>query len=43
MSAHAHLKNEFMEDEKYHNLTRWLICVQHELKNLYTKYMYEHL
>ena len=27
-AAHAHLKNEFTEDEKYHNLMRWLnsIC-----------------
>ena len=25
MAAHAHLKNEFTEDEKYHNLMRWLI------------------
>ena len=24
MDAHAQLKNEFMEDEKYHNLIRWL-------------------
>ena len=23
MAAHAHLKNEFTEDEKYHNLMRW--------------------
>ena len=23
MSAHARLKNEFMEDEKYHNLVTW--------------------
>ena len=28
MSAHARLKNEFTEDEKYHNLLRWLIlCI----------------
>ena len=26
MAAHGHLKNEFSEDEKYHNLMRWLIC-----------------
>ena len=26
MAAHAHLKNEFMEDKKYHNLMTWLIC-----------------
>ena len=25
MAAHAHLKNEFTEDEKYHNLMIWLI------------------
>ena len=25
MAAHAPLKNEFTEDEKYHNLMRWLI------------------
>ena len=25
MSAHACLKNELTEDEKYHNLLRWLI------------------
>ena len=25
MTAHARLKNEFMEDEKCHNLMRWLI------------------
>ena len=24
MAAHVHLKNEFMEDEKYHNLMIWL-------------------
>ena len=23
MAAHAHLKKEFTEDEKYHNLIRW--------------------
>ena len=26
MAAHAHLKNESMEDEKYRNLMTWLIC-----------------
>ena len=26
MAAHARLKNEFREDDKYHNLMRWLIC-----------------
>ena len=25
MAAHAYLKNEFKEDEKYHNLMSWLI------------------
>ena len=25
MAVHVRLKNEFMEDEKYHNLMRWLI------------------
>ena len=25
MAAHACMKNEFTEDEKYHNLMRWLI------------------
>ena len=25
MAAHARLKNKFTEDEKYHNLMRWLI------------------
>ena len=24
MAAHARLKNEFTEDQKYHNLMRWL-------------------
>ena len=26
MAAHARLKNEFTEDEKYHNVMRWLKC-----------------
>ena len=26
MAVHACLKNDFMEEEKYHNLMRWLIC-----------------
>ena len=26
MTAHVHLKNEFMEDEKYHNSMTWLNC-----------------
>ena len=25
MAAHVRLKNEFTEDEKYHNLIRWII------------------
>ena len=25
MAAHVRLKNEFTEDEKYHNLMKWLI------------------
>ena len=25
MAAHARLKNEFTEDDKYHNLMSWLI------------------
>ena len=25
-AAHARLKNEFTEDETYHNLTRWFKC-----------------
>ena len=25
MAAHARLKSEFRDDEKYHNLVRWLI------------------
>ena len=24
MAVHAHLKNEFTEDENYHNLMKWL-------------------
>ena len=27
MAAHAHLKNEFTEDEKCHNLMSWLSCL----------------
>ena len=26
MAAHVCLKNEFTEDEKYHNLMKWLKC-----------------
>ena len=29
MAAHVCLKNEFMEDEKYHNVMRWLISASH--------------
>ena len=28
MAAHAHLKNEFTKDEKYHNLMTWLYVLQ---------------
>ena len=28
MAEHTHLKNEFTEDEMYHNLMQWLICVK---------------
>ena len=31
MAAHAGLKNEFMEDEKYHNLMTWLISCFFEI------------
>ena len=31
MAAHARLKNEFTEDEKYHNLIRWLILFYHRV------------
>ena len=27
MAAHVRLKNEFMEDKKYHNLMTWLKCI----------------
>ena len=30
MAAHAHLKNEFTEDKKYHNLMRWIIYQSEE-------------
>ena len=33
MAAHAQLKNEFMEDEKYHNVMTRLICYYYP-KNL---------
>ena len=29
MAAHTRLKNEFTEEEKYHNLMRWLIWVNY--------------
>ena len=32
MAAHACLKNEFTEDEKYYNLMSWLIYYQGHLK-----------
>ena len=36
MAAHARLKNEFMEDEKNHNLMRWLISSnKHPIPNKY--------
>ena len=43
MAAHAHLKNEFTEDEKYHNLMTWLSlcyillgdnCIDHKFSTL---------
>ena len=35
MAGHAHLKNEFMEDVKNHNLMTWLFC---SLSFLYVAY-----
>ena len=35
MAAHARLKNEFTEDEKYHNLMRWLNYVRMDGLGLY--------
>ena len=32
MVAHARLKNEFTEDEKYHNLPIWLISLSGSLE-----------
>ena len=29
----AHLKNEFTEDEKYHNLMSWLIYIENVMRN----------
>ena len=34
-AVHARLKNEFTEDEKYHNLMRWLICVTIKLLKIW--------
>ena len=35
---HVHLKNEFMEDEKYHNLMNWLKwCSPEKNMGKYTK------
>ena len=39
MAAHARLRNEFMEDEKYHNLMAWLICYYGELTKLILQYI----
>ena len=33
MAAHVRLKNEFTEDEKYHNPMRWLIYVSSIISN----------
>ena len=33
MAAHARLKNELTEDEKYHNLMSWLICSPRHYRN----------
>ena len=44
MAAHACLKNEFTEDEKYHNLMRWLIYILQKKQNKnkqYEKYLQE--
>ena len=35
ISAHAHLKNEFTEDEKYQNLMTWLNCVLKKKRTLF--------
>ena len=43
MAAHARLKNEFTEDEKYHNLMCWLINYQStetQHQSTDTKHMY---
>ena len=37
MAAHACLKNEFTEDEKYHNLMSWLIWAS-SWENLFLLY-----
>ena len=33
MAVHAHLKNEFTENEKYHNLMRWVISSINSIDN----------
>ena len=37
MAAHASLKNEFTEDEKYHNPMRWLKCLKKSKKEVLRK------
>ena len=43
LAAHAFLKNEFTEDEKYHNLMSWLILtsvlVDSNVKSTYIVYL----
>ena len=45
MAAHAHLKNEFTEDKKYHNLMTWLNYIfgqknyQYKFDKMKCKYM----
>ena len=41
MAAHARLKNEFTEDEKYHNLMRGLIYILQKKTNTETNSMNE--
>ena len=36
MAAHARLKNEFTEDEKYYNLMTWLKCLFSSFLDHYT-------
>ena len=33
MAAHVRLKNEFKEDEKYHNLITWLIYISEKYED----------